>query len=157
MHPKGTPEPDSGYAPDNPLYLVRGELAIYKKLNHPNVIRLIEVLDDQNSDSLFMVFEMCSKGAMMDITLDKDAKPLDPELTWDYFRQIVLGMEYLHESGVIHRDIKPDNMLVTEEGVLKLVDFGVSSMFSKGNDNVASSAGSPAFMAPVRFLRCVNG
>lgn len=54
----------------------------------------------------------------------------------------------VHEHDIIHRDIKPDNLLRSEDGTLKIVDFGVSEMFKKGNDRTKTSAGSPAFMAP---------
>jgi [calcium/calmodulin-dependent protein kinase] kinase len=55
----------------------------------------------------------------------------------------------VHAQGVVHRDIKPDNLLLTEDDVLKIVDFGVSEMFEKASDMMtAKSAGSPAFLPP---------
>ncbi|KNC98646.1 CAMKK/CAMKK-META protein kinase [Spizellomyces punctatus DAOM BR117] len=133
---------------DNPIDLVRGEIAILKKLDHENVVRLYEVLDDPQQDSLYMVFELCSKGPIMDISLDKPTAPLPEDLARDYFRQMILGIEYLHEHDIAHRDIKPDNMLVAADGTLKIVDFGVSEIFSPASDRLKTSAGSPAFSAP---------
>ncbi|KAI0486807.1 kinase-like domain-containing protein [Xylaria cf. heliscus] len=131
------------------LYLIRAEIAIMKKLNHDNLVALIEVLDDPEDDSLYMVLEMCKKGVIMKIDLDQKARPYSGELCRTWFRDLILGIEYLHAQGIIHRDIKPDNLLLTEDDVLKIVDFGVSEMFEKSNDMMTNkSAGSPAFLPP---------
>lgn len=120
-----------------------------KKLNHNNVVSLIEVLDDPEEDSLYMVLEMCKKGVVMKVGLDETADPYDEETCRCWFRDMILGIEYLHAQGIVHRDIKPDNCLITNDDVLKIVDFGVSEMFEKQSDmSTAKSAGSPAFMPP---------
>ncbi|KPM33987.1 hypothetical protein AK830_g12587 [Neonectria ditissima] len=131
------------------LFLIREEIAIMKKLNHPNLVQLIEVLDDPEEDSLYMVMEMCKRGVVMKVGLDDQAQPFDEEKCRFWFRDLVLAIEYLHAQGVIHRDIKPDNLLLSDDDVLKVVDFGVSEIFQKPhNMRITKSAGSPAFLAP---------
>ncbi|KAJ9627313.1 hypothetical protein H2203_003775 [Taxawa tesnikishii (nom. ined.)] len=134
---------------NNSLDLIKEEIAIMKKLNHNNLVNLIEVLDDPEEDSLYMVLEMCKKGVVMKVGLEETADPYDEETCRCWFRDMILGIEYLHNQGIIHRDIKPDNCLVTCDDVLKVSDFGVSEMFEKQSDMAtAKSAGSPAFMPP---------
>lgn len=120
-----------------------------KKLDHHNLVSLVEVLDDPQEDSLYMVLEMCKKGVVMKVGLDERAEPYPDEACRHWFRDMILGIEYLHAQGIVHRDIKPDNCLITHDDVLKIVDFGVSEMFEKDGDmHTAKSAGSPAFMPP---------
>ncbi|CAN8096313.1 unnamed protein product [Discula destructiva] len=131
------------------LFLIREEIAIMKKLNHPNLVSLIEVLDDPEEDSLYMVLEMCNKGVIMKVGLEEEATPYSEEQCRCWFRDLILGIEYLHAQGVVHRDIKPDNLLLTDDDVLKIVDFGVSELFEKpAQMRTAKSAGSPAFLPP---------
>ncbi|KAH6897007.1 kinase-like domain-containing protein [Thelonectria olida] len=131
------------------LFLIREEIAIMKKLNHPNLVQLIEVLDDPEEDSLYMVMEMCKRGVVMKVGLDEQAEPFEEEKCRFWFRDLILAIEYLHTQGVIHRDIKPDNLLLSDDDVLKVVDFGVSEIFEKPEEmRIAKSAGSPAFLPP---------
>ncbi|KAI4865290.1 Pkinase-domain-containing protein [Hypoxylon rubiginosum] len=147
-HKKQLSHYDAAEAKDA-LYLIREEIAIMKKLNHPNLVQLIEVLDDPENDSLYMVLEMCKKGVVMKVGLDEQADPYEDERCRYWFRDLILGIEYLHAQGVVHRDIKPDNLLLTEDDVLKIVDFGVSEMFEKPDNMMTSkAAGSPAFLPP---------
>lgn len=144
-HPSGSCPGEEG----NAFHLIKQEIAIMKKLNHSNLVSLIEVLDDPTEDSLYMVMEMCKKGVIMKVGLDERADPYDDERCRCWFRDLILGIEYLHAQGIVHRDIKPDNCLLTGDDVLKVVDFGVSEMFEKdSNMYTAKSAGSPAFLPP---------
>lgn len=84
---------------DNALNLIKEEIAIMKKLNHPNVVNLIEVLDDPEEDSLYMVLEMCKKGVVMKVGLEAGhADPYDDETCRCYFRDMILGLEYRRRS-----------------------------------------------------------
>ncbi|MCO5599803.1 hypothetical protein L7F22_053910 [Adiantum nelumboides] len=139
-----------GGNPEDPLSLIRREIAILKKLHHPHLVHLYEVLDDPTKDELYMVFEYCADGAVIDIKLHEQVEPLGEDIARDYFVQIMLGVEYLHHHDIVHRDLKPDNILLqNDRTTCKIVDFGVSEFFIKpGDDTMQKSAGSPAFMSP---------
>lgn len=131
----------------NPLNLLRREIAIMKKLDHPNIVNLVEVLDDPHGDTLYVILEWCEKGTIM--PRKHGEKPYySEEQCRLLFRDMILGVEFLHSQCIMHRDIKADNILVNEEDVVKLVDFGVSEIFEQDNDTIKKTAGSPAYMAP---------
>ncbi|KAL7412986.1 kinase-like domain-containing protein [Mrakia frigida] len=140
-------------ADKNPISLIAREVAIMKKLDHPNLVHLYEVLDVPLSDSIFMVLEFCPGGILLDLPLPTstlDPIPMDLSVARTYFGQVLMGLEYLHENDVVHRDIKPENILLTvDKKTAKMCDFGVSEMFArKGDDRVKKGMGSPAFMSP---------
>lgn len=100
--------PRGGEKNDDALYLIREEIAIMKKLNHPNLVQLIEVLDDPEEDSLYMVLEMCKKGVVMKVGLDEQADPYSNESCRCWFRDLILGIEYCKSTN-----LAPSSMLVT--------------------------------------------
>lgn len=128
-----------------PLESVYKEIAILKKLDHHNVVKLVEVLDDPDEDGLHMAFELMTKGPVIEVPTDN---PLTEEQARFYFRDVVLGIEYLHYQKIIHRDIKPSNLLLGDDGHVKLADFGVSKEFEGTDALLSNTAGTPAFMAP---------
>jgi len=87
----------------NPLYLIKEEIAIMKKLNHPNLVSLVEVLDDPEEDSLYMVLEMCKKGVVMKVGLGDRADPYDDESCRCWFRDLILGIEYCKQIHILSR------------------------------------------------------
>uniref|UniRef100_A0A8C3CZ92 calcium/calmodulin-dependent protein kinase n=1 Tax=Cairina moschata TaxID=8855 RepID=A0A8C3CZ92_CAIMO len=131
--------------PMAPLDRVYQEIAILKKLDHVNIVKLIEVLDDPAEDNLYMVFDLLRKGPVMEVPSEQPFSEAQARL---YFRDIVLGIEYLHYQKIIHRDIKPSNLLLGDDGHVKIADFGVSNQFEGNDAQLSSTAGTPAFMAP---------
>ncbi|XP_012878585.1 PREDICTED: calcium/calmodulin-dependent protein kinase kinase 2 isoform X1 [Dipodomys ordii] len=144
--PRGTrPAPGGCVQPRGPIEQVYQEIAILKKLDHPNVVKLVEVLDDPNEDHLYMVFELVNQGPVMEVPT---LKPLSEDQARFYFQDLIKGIEYLHYQKIIHRDIKPSNLLVGEDGHIKIADFGVSNEFKGSDALLSNTVGTPAFMAP---------
>lgn len=145
MYGRIPPTRDGKKAFRNPLDQVYREIAILKKLNHPNVVKLVEVLDDPSEDNLYMVFELLEKGAVMEIPTNA---LLSEEQSWLYFRDVVQGIEYLHYQKIIHRDVKPSNLLLGDDGRIQIADFGVCNQFEGVDALLSGTTGTPAFVAP---------
>jgi [calcium/calmodulin-dependent protein kinase] kinase len=127
--------------------LLETEIAIMKKMNHPNIVRLYEIIDDPGYDKLFIIMEYISGGSLS--SLMKDVEPMSIDKCWKYFRDLIYGLEYCHEvAGIIHRDIKPENLLIDNNDTLKIVDFGVSFMMNDGSDESKVNLGSALYLAP---------
>ncbi|XP_015429594.1 PREDICTED: serine/threonine-protein kinase KIPK [Dufourea novaeangliae] len=131
--------------PADPLAKVYREIALLKKLDHPNVVKLVEVLDDPDEDNLYLVFELVQRGEILQIPAEK---PLDEETARLNFRDVVMGVEYLHYQRIVHRDIKPSNLLVDSDGRIKIADLGVSAELRASGELLSGPAGTPAFAAP---------
>ncbi|XP_076761677.1 uncharacterized protein LOC143429783 [Xylocopa sonorina] len=129
----------------NPLAKVYREIALLKKLDHPNVVKLVEVLDDPDEDNLYLVFELVQRGEIFQVSIDQ---PLDEETARKNFRDVVMGIEYLHYQRIVHRDIKPSNLLVDSDGRIKIADLGVSAELRASGELLCGPAGTPAFAAP---------
>ncbi|XP_049871247.1 cyclin-dependent kinase 2-like [Pectinophora gossypiella] len=102
------------------------EISVLRALRHPAVVRLYEVILYEKK--LFLLFEFLHMDLkrLMDITKG----PLPPDLVKSYLRQLVEGIAYCHSQRVLHRDLKPQNLLVDAEGRIKLADFGLARAFS---------------------------
>ncbi|XP_070562891.1 serine/threonine-protein kinase stk11-like isoform X1 [Ptychodera flava] len=128
---------------------VQREIRLLKRLRHKNIIRLIEVLYNDEKQKMYLVMEYCV-GGLQEIL---DSVPQKKFPVWQahrYFAQLMHGLEYLHSKGIIHKDIKPGNLLLTTDGTLKISDLGVAEQldqFAK-DDTCRTSQGSPAFQPP---------
>lgn len=143
---------------------IKREIAIMKKLNHPNVLRLYEVMDDPSMNKLFLVLEYMKHGDLLSHQKKKhDAsrstsgggggggngmESLHDRDLHCVFLQVVLGLAYLHEQKIVHGDIKPQNILVGDKDAVKIADFGISQSLYGSKQKLTDTAGTPAFMSP---------
>ncbi|KAK6758959.1 hypothetical protein RB195_016281 [Necator americanus] len=128
---------------------VERELRILNKVKHENVIRLIEVFRREQKNKLYVVLEFCMGSVQQLLDAAHENRLPDAE-THRYFVDLIKGLEYLHSVGIVHKDIKPANLLVSLDYTLKISDFGVAEELSKfqKDDSCQVVQGTPKFQAP---------
>jgi serine/threonine-protein kinase len=127
------------------------ELRYSRKITHRNVIRIYDFLHLQGAYAISMEY-FPSHTLSAEIP---DNKPMELEKVLRFSRDMATGMTIAHQAGVIHRDLKPANVLVNDEGLLKIVDFGVAAAASSGDTQLTKTGyviGSPKYMAPEQIL-----
>lgn len=123
------------------------EIRLLRRLKHPNLIAMKECL--LKGPKIYIILEHCT-FVLHDLLAEQVEKRLNAPIARSLFHQLMLGLEYLHSVGCVHRDIKPQNLLITNCGVLKIIDFGVSQLLSmwSTSDICSNYEGSPLFQAP---------
>ena len=128
------------------------EFCISSSLRHPNVIHTLDLLQDAKGDYC-EVMEYCAGGDLYTLVLA--AGTLQVGEADCYFKQLMRGVEYMHEMGVAHRDLKPENLLLTTHGALKITDFGNGECFrmawEKEAHMTAGLCGSAPYIAPEEY------
>ncbi|KAJ3446019.1 mtk1/mekk4 [Anaeramoeba flamelloides] len=119
------------------------EIDLLKKLDNPYIVKYLG--SAKTKTHLYIILEFIECGSLQKVL--KKFKKLTETLVAKYIFQTLKGLVYLHEQGVIHRDIKGANLLSTKEGYIKLTDFGVSTTLGK-IDNDSAALGTPYWMAP---------
>lgn len=122
---------------------VKREIKILTSVNHPNIIQVNEILE--NDTNYYIVMEYCFKGELFHYICSK--KKLNEEECAFMFYQIINAVDYLHKNNISHRDIKPENILLQSNGLLKLIDFGLSNYFDK-SELLKTACGSPCYAPP---------
>ncbi|KAJ2909531.1 Protein kinase of the Mitotic Exit Network [Coemansia aciculifera] len=129
-----------GFSSNDEIEAARKEIDMLRDLHHPNIVKYIGY--EQTEQELDIILEYCEGGSLQNI-LRKFSK-FPENLVGVYVAQILDGLSYLHSNAILHRDIKPGNILLVKEGVVKLADFGVARI-QNGLDTVV---GSPYWIAP---------
>ncbi|XP_028617176.1 putative sperm motility kinase W, partial [Grammomys surdaster] len=129
------------------ISIILSERAILETLNHPNIIRLFQVII--TSSHIYFVMEYAPGGSLFELIQEKG--PLQEEEAKTIFGEIVAATKYCHNLGIIHRDIKPQNVLIDAEGTVKLTDFGLSIKRRPGS-LLKRKCGTKEFYAPELVL-----
>ena len=123
---------------------VKREFIVLKKLNHPNIVKLHDLIVDTNYNNIYFVFDYFKNG---DLAKFLDNKPLKEKYCKKYSKQLADGLQYLIKNDILHRDLKPQNILLTDDYNIKIADFGFARKVDK--DMLLNTlCGSPMYMAP---------
>ncbi|KAL3314552.1 hypothetical protein Ciccas_006825 [Cichlidogyrus casuarinus] len=107
------------------------EITLLMNLKHPNVVQLREVVVGRALDSIFLVMEYCEQDLAS--ILDNISNPFTESQVKCIMLQLFKGLRFLHENYIIHRDLKVSNLLMTDKGLIKIADFGLSRSTYSGN------------------------
>ncbi|XP_036437759.1 myosin-IIIa [Colossoma macropomum] len=133
---------------------IEAEYNILKALSdHPNVVKFYGMYykkDLKNGDQLWLVLELCNGGSVTDLAkgMLKRGDRMDEPIIAYILHEALMGLRHLHENKTIHRDVKGNNILLTTQGGIKLVDFGVSAQLTNTRLRRNTSVGTPFWMAP---------
>lgn len=124
---------------------VQNEIKILSKIEHANIVRLYQSVDMPKH--LYIVLEFvsgCSLSTMMKRKINRRMEEFEAN---KLFRELLLALDYLHNKSITHRDVKLENTLVDQNGIIKLIDFGFATCFP--NEKKAKIfCGTPSYMAP---------
>jgi BR serine/threonine kinase len=127
---------------------VHREVALMKLLDHPHLLRLIDCRESPHH--IYMILELGAGGELFDYLVSQQR--LSRREAMGFFREIIYGLEYLHQHGICHRDLKPENILLDASNHIKIADFGFARWMKS---NIAeTSCGSPHYAAPEVVRGC---
>ena len=128
----------------------RGEIRLARKISHRNVVRTHDI--GESSGVYYITMEFVEGKSLKDLIRSRGRLPVSVVLTVG--KQLARALEVAHEQGVIHRDIKPQNIVVEPDGVLKVMDFGIARLAQRkeGVTQAGMIIGTPEYMAPEQLL-----
>ncbi|KAF3951671.1 hypothetical protein CMV_022705 [Castanea mollissima] len=122
--------------PESVRFMAR-EIHILRKLDHPNVMKLEGIVTSRMSSSLYLVFEYMDHD-LAGLSATRSIKFTEPQIKC-YMQQLLCGLEHCHSRGILHRDIKGSNLLIDNNGVLKIADFGLATFYEPDQEQPLTS------------------
>jgi serine/threonine protein kinase len=142
LHPEHASHPDG-------LARFRAEARHAGSLSHPNIAQVYDYCEPDPPDPAYLVLELVDGPSL---ARQLDGGPLSPARALDVIEQAASGLAAAHRSGLLHRDIKPGNLLLSRDGLVKITDFGIArAAGSAVHTRTGALAGTPAYLAPERF------
>ena len=120
------------------------ETNLMKNLNHPNITKILEVFNDE--DYMLIIMEYINGGNLFSFV--KKRRKLSEKIAKFLFRQIILGIKYIHSQNIVHRDIKLENIIIDFNNTVKICDFGIGKVLSSNEELLYDKCGTPMYMAP---------
>jgi serine/threonine-protein kinase len=119
------------------------------RLNHPNIVTIYDV--GKSGDVAYIAMEFLEGRELRDIMNERGVLPVEQVL--DVTAQVALGLAYAHEHGIVHRDVKPSNIMLVRDGHVKITDFGIARMASAAvRTQTGMVLGSPKYMSPEQVM-----
>jgi len=141
------PDPNDAEAQDE-LARFRREAQAAGRLAHPNIVGVYDY--GEEGDTAYIVMEY-APGTELKKLLDKNER-ITPAEAVRIMQGVLAGLQYSHERGVVHRDIKPGNIILSPDGTVKIADFGIARIESSSMTQAGTVLGTPAYMSPEQFM-----
>ena len=127
---------------------IKYETNLMKKLNHPNITKILELFEDK--EYILIIMEYINGGNLFSFL--KKHRKVSEKTAKLLYRQIILGIKYMHEQGIVHRDIKLENILIDLNNNIKICDFGIGRVLSSPEQPLFDQCGTPMYIAPEILL-----
>lgn len=131
---------------ESPLKAVKTEVEIMAALQHRYILPIVEVIEDDVTNSLIILTPFADRGTLENFIEEEGT--ISEQTLSICFHQVAEAMKYLHELNIVHRDIKPDNILCLSDTFFVVSDFSVSTALTSHSEKLLDTHGSPAFLSP---------
>lgn len=123
------------------------EVSVLKALDHPYLNRLYDTVELK--DKTHLILEYVEGEELCDLV---EREQLSEDTCRHYWRQIILAVSYMHDNGIVHRDLKMENIIIDKDNNAKIIDFGFGNFMLAKEHLLRTFCGSPSYAAPELFL-----